>query len=151
VILRIDHLGLVAPSWSVARELLVEDYGFDPLYVEQHPEGVFYEPQNTRNHFVSLGAETVIEVLVPQDGTSGVARFLARRGPGLHHVAYACDDVGAQARALAARGLEPLQDPSTLAPDDVVFLRPASALGVLTELVPEGPRHAGPKRERLDW
>jgi hypothetical protein len=74
VIRRIDHIGLVAPSWDVACELLVDGYGFESLYLERHPEGVLYEPENTRNHFVSLGAETVIEVLVPQDEVSAIWR-----------------------------------------------------------------------------
>jgi methylmalonyl-CoA/ethylmalonyl-CoA epimerase len=97
------------------------------------PEGNLYEPQNTRIYFVKVGlGETLIEILIPQDTVSGIARYLAKRGPGLHHLGYACDDVPEEVRRLTDQGLQPIQIGNML---NGVFFYPKSAMGILTELV----------------
>ena len=60
--------------------------------------------RSTYNFFFDVGqGETQVEVLIPAPGSdSGVARYLARRGPGLHHLCYACEDVHAEAERLRA-------------------------------------------------
>src|SRR4051812_9378834 len=98
-----------------------------------YPEtGVLYAPERTRNYFVRVGGETMVEVLVPEDDRSGVARYLAKRGPGLHHIAYACDDVRAEADRLVGQGLVAL---SVDEQGTAAFLAPRTTMGVLTELV----------------
>ena len=68
-------------------------------WLAQHGLDYTQVPQNTRIYFVKVGlGETLIEILIPQDTVSGIARYLAKRGPGLHHLGYACDDVPAEAR-----------------------------------------------------
>ena len=79
-----------------------------------------------------------MEVLIPADTTSGTARFLARNGPGLHHIGYACDDVAIEADRLEEAGLRridlgPVADARRLA---AAFFHPKSVNGILTELVP---------------
>ena len=82
--------------------------------------------------------ETQVEVLVPETGaTSGAARFLERRGPGLHHLCYACVDVHAEAERLVTAGMQEIDLPRR--PDgrrNVAFFHPRSTGGILTELVP---------------
>ena len=134
MIVRLDHVGVVAHSWDEASEVLVARMGF-PLEVSRTrmPEGKLYEPQNTRIYFVKVGlGETLIEILIPQDTVSGIARYLAKRGPGLHHLGYACDDVPAEVRRLCDQGLEPIPIGDML---NGVFFYPKSAMGILTELV----------------
>ena len=134
MILRLDHVGVVAHSWGEASDVLVERLGF-PLALNRTsmPEGNLYEPQNTRIFFVKVGlGETLIEVLIPQDTISGIARYLAKRGPGLHHLGYACDDVPAETNRLRDQGLEPSQIGTML---NGVFFYPKTAMGILTELV----------------
>jgi methylmalonyl-CoA/ethylmalonyl-CoA epimerase len=78
-----------------------------------------------------------IELVAPTDDDSPVGRFLASRGPGMHHVAYAVDDVGAALAALAEAGVELIdQAPRTgLFGLEVAFVHPDAVHGVLTEVV----------------
>ena len=78
-----------------------------------------------------------IELLAPTDEDSPVGRFLASRGPGMHHVAYAVDDVESALAALADRGVELIdQAPRTgLFGLEVAFVHPDAVHGVLTEVV----------------
>lgn len=134
MIVRLDHVGVVAHSWDEASDVLVERLGF-PLETGRTrlPEGNLYAPQNTRIFFVKVGlGETLIEVLIPQDTVSGIARYLAKRGPGLHHLGYACDSVPEEVSRLREQGLEPIQIGDM---QNGVFFYPKSAMGILTELV----------------
>ena len=134
MIVRLDHVGVVANSWDEASDVLVERLGFPvELSRTRMPEGNLYEPQNTRIYFVKVGlGETLIEVLIPQDTESGIARYLAKRGPGLHHLGYACDDVPGEARRLRDQGLEVIPIGTGLSG---VFFYPKTSMGILTELV----------------
>ena len=131
---RLDHVGVVAHSWEEASDVLVDRLGFPvELGRTRMPEGNLYAPQNTRIYFVKVGlGETLIEILIPQDTESGIARYLAKRGPGLHHLGYACDDVPEEARRLRETGLEQIAIGDGL---NGVFFYPKSAMGILTELV----------------
>src|SRR5919199_6751720 len=83
MIVRLDHVGVMARSWGEADEVLVGKLGF-PVELSRTPipAGRLYEPQNTRIYFVKVGlGETLIEVLIPQDTVSGIARYLAKKGP----------------------------------------------------------------------
>ena len=136
----VDHVGIVAHSWAEAREVLLDRLGLEldekrsPL-----PDGVYFAPERTNNYFVRVGlGKTRVEVLIPADSTSGTARFLARNGPGLHHIGYACDDVAVEAQRLETSGLRRI-DLGT-APEGrrlaAAFFHPKSVGGILTELVP---------------
>ena len=131
---RIDHVGVVAPSWEVARAFLVDVLGsvLDESCADL-PDGTEYVPENTRLYTLKVGiGETRIEVLIPHDGESGIGRFLAERGPGLHHIAYACDDVPGETERLRSRGLEPIPVGDM---SDGVFFHPRDTMGILIELV----------------
>ncbi len=136
----IDHVGLVASSIEQARQVLGEAVGLELDEDRSHwPEGSYFPPEQTHNYFFQVGGgETQVEVLVPEPGaTSGAARFLERKGPGLHHLCYACEDVHDEAERLLAAGMQEIDLPR---PDDqrrrVAFFHPRTAGGVLTELVP---------------
>jgi methylmalonyl-CoA/ethylmalonyl-CoA epimerase len=135
MIRRIDHIGLVAASWAEARDVWLSIMGFEVAGWKGAGEtGVFFAPERTVNYFVQVGeGETVIEVIVPQDGESGAGKFLAKRGPGLHHIGYAVDDVHAEAERLRETGLRQIDiGPRATA----AFFYPRDVQGVLTELVP---------------
>jgi methylmalonyl-CoA/ethylmalonyl-CoA epimerase len=78
-----------------------------------------------------------IELLAPLGPDTPVGRFLARRGPGLHHIAYRVDDIEATLSALAAAGMRLIDErPRTgMRGFQVAFVHPASTGGVLTEIV----------------
>jgi len=135
MIVRLDHVGVVAHSLEEASAALVDGLGF-PLDTRRTrmPEGNLFKPENTRIWFVSVGeGETQIEILIPQDTVSGIAKYLAKRGPGLHHLGYAVDSVEDDARVLSGRGLARIP----LGPDaNAAFFYPKTVMGILTELVP---------------
>ena len=136
----IDHVAVVAATWDDARDVLLAKLGLEldekrsPL-----PDGVYFAPERTNNYFLKVGlGNTRIEVLIPADTTSGTAKFLARNGPGLHHIGYACADVAVEAARLEECGLRridigPSANPNRLA---AAFFHPKSVNGILTELVP---------------
>ena len=78
-----------------------------------------------------------IELLQPLGADTAVGRFLARRGPGLHHVAYRVDNVEETLKALAGAGIALIDsEPRTgIRGSRVAFLHPKSTGGVLTEIV----------------
>jgi len=78
-----------------------------------------------------------IELLAPLGPDTTVAKFLARRGPGLHHVAYRVESVEGALKALSAAGVRLIDArPRTgIRGSQVAFLHPASTGGVLTEIV----------------
>lgn len=125
----IHHIGVVTGNLDEA----VADYrrlGFEP------GERVFVETQNVEIVALQAG-ESWIELLAPVDQDSGTGRFLSARGPGIHHVAYLVDDLAATLDALAARGVELIDDTPRVGFHDwlVAFIHPRACGGVLTELV----------------
>lgn len=92
--------------------------------------------------FLPVG-ETELELLQPLDETSTVARFIEKRGEGLHHICLAVEDLDASITRMRSRGVRFLsQDPSTnIHGTRYIFIHPRSAQGVLVELyeVANGP------------
>jgi methylmalonyl-CoA/ethylmalonyl-CoA epimerase len=141
---RLDHVGIIVPSWEEARHLLLDQFGLELDDKRTAlPDGNYYAPGNTRIFFVSVAlGETQVEVLIPQDDKSGIGRFLARRGPGLHHLCYASDDPQADARRLRELGLEQIMaGAGDVNPEGAPFFHPRSALGILTEIVNDRQRY----------
>jgi methylmalonyl-CoA epimerase len=87
-----------------------------------------------------LVGESRIELLAATDEDTPVGRFLARRGPGMHHVAYEVDDIEAQLAALDAQGVDLIDHAPRrgLYGLQVAFVNPDSVDGVLAELVSNG-------------
>jgi len=136
----IDHVGIVAYTIAEAQEILGDALGLELDQPRSHwPTGSYFPPEQTYNFFFQVGeGQTQVEVLIPEVGaTSGAARFLEKRGPGLHHLCYACHDVHDEAERLLANGLQEIDIPRN--PDgrrNVAFFHPRSTGGILTELVP---------------
>ena len=87
--------------------------------------------------------ESHVELLRPLGEDTPVGRFLAKRGPGLHHVAYQVDDIDATLATLRAAGVRLIdQEPRTgIRGSRVAFLHPSASGGVLTELVQPAQNH----------
>jgi len=97
--------------------------------------------------FLPVG-ESKIELVQPTDDTTGVARFLANRGEGFHHVCFEVADIAATLDQLAADGVQLIDTaPRPGAEGPVAFLHPSSCGGVLVELIeaPGGPAWATSK------
>lgn len=128
--LRLDHVAIAVESLATALPLFESLTGAAGSAVEE------VASQGVRVAFVGSGGGR-LELLEPLGPETPVGRFLGRRGPGLHHVAYRVADLQATLDALAARGVE-LIDRSPRAGAGghrVAFLHPRGTGGVLIELV----------------
>jgi methylmalonyl-CoA/ethylmalonyl-CoA epimerase len=106
------------------------------------------ESDRVRIAFLTVG-ESRIELVEPTDDSTGVARFLASKGEGFHHVCFEVPDVTAALDRLAAEGIELIDGaPRRGAEGPVAFLHPRSCYGVLVELI-EAP--GGPAWESLGY
>jgi methylmalonyl-CoA/ethylmalonyl-CoA epimerase len=126
----VDHVGVAVEDLEEAIRLYTEGLGM-PL---QHRETV--GEQGVEAALLGVG-ESHVELLRPLGEETPVGRFLAKRGPGLHHTAYRCADVAAALEQCRARGLRLIDEQPRRGIRDsrVAFLHPASTGGVLTELV----------------
>jgi methylmalonyl-CoA/ethylmalonyl-CoA epimerase len=125
---KIDHIGIAVHSI----ESMIPLYR-DVLGLEFVGEEVV-ESQGVRVAFFRLG-ESMIELLEPLDGDGPIARFLDRRGQGIHHLAVGCDDIDAAREVAEEAGVRLLSD----SPIDgahgklISFVHPKDAGGVLLE------------------
>jgi methylmalonyl-CoA/ethylmalonyl-CoA epimerase len=130
VFTRIDHVGLAVADLDAAIALHAGAYGMALVHRE------VVESQGVEAVLLDVGGSHV-ELLRPLAGDTPVGRFLARRGPGLHHVAYGVDDIEAALAALKDEGVRLIDEvPRTgIRGTRVAFLHPSSSASVLTELV----------------
>src|SRR4051794_18093341 len=133
---RIDHIGVAVDDLDAAIELHARAYGMELV----HRETV--ESQGVEAVLLDVG-EGHVELLRPLSEETPVGRFLAKRGPGLHHVAYQVADVQATLTTLRERGLRLIdeQPRAGIRGSRVAFLHPASSGGVLTEIVQPSEGH----------
>jgi methylmalonyl-CoA/ethylmalonyl-CoA epimerase len=127
---RIDHVGVAVSDLDAAISLYEESFGMRLA----HRETV--EAQGVEAVLLDVG-DGHVELLRPLGPDTAVGRFLERRGPGIHHVAYAVEDIEAALAGLGAAGLELIDaDPRPgIRGSRVAFLQPRSTGGVLTEIV----------------
>jgi methylmalonyl-CoA epimerase len=128
--LPLDHVAIAVESIADAQPLFESLLGANGSPLER------IEAQGVAVVFVGVGAGR-LELLAPLTPDSSVGRFLARRGPGLHHLAYRVPDLDATLARLAANGIELIdRTPRPGAGGHrVAFLHPRSTGGVLIELV----------------
>jgi methylmalonyl-CoA/ethylmalonyl-CoA epimerase len=124
--LEIDHVAVAVPSLDEALALHASLSGATATEPETLPE------QGVRVAFVGS-----LELLEPLGPDTPVGRFLSRRGPGFHHVAYRSSDIPAELARLTAAGVEPIDRvPRPGARGHLVaFLHPRTTGGILIELV----------------
>ena len=132
---RIDHIGVAVEQIEPALAL----YG-DRLQMRLAHREVVRE-QGVEAVLLDVG-ENHIELLAPLDSDTPVGRFLQKRGPGLHHVAYQVSDIDATLAKLKQAGL-PLIDEQPrvgIRGSRVAFMQPRAMQGVLTEIVEPAAR-----------
>ena len=133
---RIDHVGVAVEDLDAAIALHEQAYGLSLAHRE------VVEAQGVVAVLLDVG-ESHVELLRPLQPDSAVGRFLASRGPGLHHVAYRVADIEATLDALRDRGLQLIDETPRPGIRDsrVAFVHPRSAGGVLTEIVQPAEGH----------
>jgi methylmalonyl-CoA/ethylmalonyl-CoA epimerase len=127
---RIDHIGVAVEDIDAAIALYERSFEMQLA----HRETV--ESQGVEAVLLDVG-DGHVELLRPLGPETAVGKFLARKGPGLHHVAYAVEDIDATLAKLAAAGLELIDSEARVGIREsrVAFLHPRSTGGVLTEIV----------------
>jgi len=133
MIRKIDHLGVAVRSIAEGRALY-EAMGLRVEAVEEVPD------EGVRVAFIPCG-ESSIELLEPMSPESPIAKFLEKRGPGIHHVCLASDDLRADDALLRQGGFEVLRPEPTRGAGGcwVQFVHPKSTGGVLLELSQPDP------------
>lgn len=127
---QIDHIGVAVEDLDHALVLYRDSFGMH----EEHRERL--ESQGVEAALVGVG-DGHVELLESISPDSAVARFIARRGSGLHHVAYRTDDIESALGAVRGAGLEliDLEPRAGVQGSRVAFVHPRATGGVLTELV----------------
>ena len=124
---KIHHVGIVVRN-------LEDAYTFyrDTLGLHVHKEAVVHD-QGVKAALLTIG-NSEIELLEPINESGGVAKFLERRGEGLHHICFETDDVGAELAATRAKGIEVIdRAPRKGLAGMICFLHPKANHGVLVE------------------
>ncbi|HWF34437.1 MAG TPA: methylmalonyl-CoA epimerase [Solirubrobacteraceae bacterium] len=126
----IDHVGVAVADVDAALALYRDSLGMALV----HRETV--QSQGVDAALLDVG-DGHVELLAPLGPETPVGKFLAKRGPGLHHVAYRVEDISGTLGALAAAGLRLIDETPRVGIRGslVAFLHPASTGGVLTEIV----------------
>jgi methylmalonyl-CoA/ethylmalonyl-CoA epimerase len=133
---RIDHIGVAVEDLDAALALYEREYAMRLVHRE------IVDEQGVEAVLLDVG-ENHVELLRPLADDTPVGKFLAKRGPGLHHVAYQTPDIEAELGRLSAAGLRLIDaTPRTgIRGSRVAFLHPASSGGVLTEIVQPAEDH----------
>jgi methylmalonyl-CoA/ethylmalonyl-CoA epimerase len=136
VFTRVDHIGVAVEDLDAALALYEGDYGMTLVHREVITE------QGVEAVLLDLG-ENHVELLAPLGPDTPVGKFIAKRGPGMHHVAYQVTDIEAALSSLRDAGLRLIDEqPRTGIRDSrVAFLHPKSSGGVLTEIVQPAKGH----------
>ncbi len=127
---RIDHIGIAVGDLDASIALFAHTFGMPLVHREVVAE------QGVEAVLLDVG-EGHVELLAPLGDDTPVGKFLAKRGPGLHHVAYQVSDVAATLDRLRTQGVRLIDETPRVGIRDsrVAFLHPSATGGVLTEIV----------------
>ena len=133
-LLRINHLGIASPTLQEAMDRMGRLFDMEVEHVEEVPE------QRVRTAFFPVGPST-LEYLEATDPASPVGKFLEKKGPGIHHVAFEVDDVDQAVQELLAKGVRMIDQLPRAGAHGcrIAFIHPAETGGVLMELC-QSPR-----------
>jgi len=128
---QIDHIAVVVQDMEAALKVYRDALGLPLARVDDVPvEGV-------KVAFLPMPeGDGEVELVQPTDEESGIARFLAKRGQGIHHICFRVDDIQAAMDHVTANGLQVIEDEPRVGSQGqkYVFIHPKSAHGVLIEL-----------------
>ncbi|MBN8866595.1 MAG: methylmalonyl-CoA epimerase [Solirubrobacterales bacterium] len=133
---RIDHIGVAVEDLDAAIKLYERNFEMDLV----HRETV--ESQGVEAVLLDVG-DGHVELLAPLGPDTPVGKFIAKKGPGLHHVAYAVDDIDAVLAQLQESGTKLIDREARtgIRQSRVAFLHPAATGSVLTEIVQPAEDH----------
>lgn len=126
---KIDHVALVVGDIDEALAFWRDALGIALDHVDEVPR------ENSAIAFLPLG-ESEIELVQPTTDDSGVAKYLEKRGPGMHHLCLEVDDIEAMLAQLKGKGIQLIHEEPVVAESGkkYAFIHPKAAFGVLVEL-----------------
>ena len=126
---RIDHIAIVVENLDQALEVYRDALGMTVAAIKEMPE------QDVKMAFLPTG-DSEIELLEPIHPDSGIAKYLAKRGEGMHHVCLEVDDIEGMLAQLQAKGIQLINETPKVSTDGkkYAFVHPKSAFGVMVEL-----------------
>ncbi len=128
MIKRVDHICIAVKSLDEALGVFNSVFGFKASHTETLPD------QGVKAALVPIG-DGEIELIEPIDPEGGVAKFIERRGEGVHHICLEVDNIDEELKSLAARGVELIdKQPRKGLAGMIGFVHPRSTKGVLIEL-----------------
>jgi methylmalonyl-CoA/ethylmalonyl-CoA epimerase len=126
---KIDHIAIVVPNIPEALTFWRDALGLELSHLEEVPE------QEALIAFLPTG-ESEVELVEPTTESSGMARFMAKRGPGMHHICFEVDDIEGTLARLKEQGVQLINEEPTIGAGGkrMAFIHPKSTGGVLVEL-----------------
>ncbi|MBX3023249.1 MAG: methylmalonyl-CoA epimerase [Bdellovibrionales bacterium] len=125
----LDHIGVAVESLEKGKPFW-ETLGLGPMTTER------VDSEKVLTGFFELGNDARIELLEPTHPDSPIAKYLSKRGPGIHHICLKVNDIRAVMKALKAQGVQLINEEPKLGAHDceVAFIHPKSTGGILLEL-----------------
>ncbi|MCP9234426.1 methylmalonyl-CoA epimerase [Lewinella sp. JB7] len=134
--MKLEHIGIAVANLDESEALLQRLLGRAPYKRET------VESQSVTTSFFTAGdGAAKLELVAPEDQRGPIQKYLDKRGPGIHHLAFEVEDIMAEMRRLREDGFELLQEVPTPGADNklVCFLHPRSTGGVLVEICQSRP------------
>jgi len=126
---RLTHIGIAVRSLSVSQDLFSKLFDMEPVHTEEVPD------QRVRATFFRIG-EGGVELLEPTSPDSPIAKFIEKKGEGVHHLSYEVVDIDAEIVRLKQAGFQMIDEHPRKGADGfrIAFLHPKSTNGVLVEI-----------------
>jgi methylmalonyl-CoA/ethylmalonyl-CoA epimerase len=130
---KLNHVAVLTADIDAALTFWRDALGLEPAGVRDVPD------QKSKIAFLPVGG-TEIELVQPTDSESGIAKYLAKRGPGMHHLCLEISDLDALVARLKRRGIRLTSEAPLTGADGrrMIFIHPESTGGVLVELYESG-------------
>ena len=125
----VEHIGIAVKDFAAANALYYQLLGVEPYKTE------YVEAERVNTSFFRVG-ETKIELLEGTADDDAITKFIEKKGEGIHHIAFAVDDILDEMERLKAQGFKLLSDQPKKGADNklICFVHPKNANGVLIEL-----------------
>ncbi|NOQ75804.1 MAG: methylmalonyl-CoA epimerase [Crocinitomix sp.] len=130
--MKLEHIGIAVKDIEKSNEL------FAALFDEPHYKMESVESEGVKTSFFKVG-ESKIELLEATNADSPIAKFIEKKGEGIHHMAFEVNDIDAEIKRLSERGFTLIHKEAKDGADNkrIAFLHPKSTNGVLIELCEE--------------
>lgn len=130
--MKIEHIGIAVKDITKSNELFSKLFNKPAYKLEE------VESEGVMTSFFQIG-ESKIELLQATNDNSPIAKFIAKKGEGMHHIAFEVKDIDAEIERLKSEGFEMIHNIPKLGADNkrIAFLHPKSTNGVLVELCQE--------------